>query len=77
MGVIYGVIATANMIELNSVAEDYNRATIMSQQHAIIKISHCCMYSFAKNSKFEYSGMFFGNHFINGIFVPKYDFRKY
>lgn len=45
LGVIYGVIATANMIELNSVAEDYNRATIMSQQHAIIKISHTLFFA--------------------------------
>lgn len=45
LGIIYGVISTANIIEINSVAEDYNRATMMSQQHAIIKISQTVFFA--------------------------------
>ena len=45
LGITYGVIATANIIEINAVADDYNRATMMSQQHAIIKISQTIFFA--------------------------------
>lgn len=45
LGITYGVISTANIIEINAVADDYNRATMMSQQHAIMKISQTVFFA--------------------------------
>ncbi len=38
-GIFYGLISTTNVIQINKIADDSNRATMMSQQHSFVKIS--------------------------------------
>lgn len=74
LGVIYGIISTTNVIEINKIADNSNRATMMSQQHAIVKISQTLFFIICglAISKSNVNGMLYAGCFLLLISIAIY-----